>query len=442
MKKTRQVVAAILGFGLVSAHLLHGQTFVSGNISGTWSPSGNPYIVSDNANVPASQTLTIQPGVVVWIGSGVTITVNNKASIQAIGTPSQRITFQAPTSSQNWNQIYLPDIDGNSSSASSATNRFKYCDFQNATNAIALYGVGGWNFSEIMNCTFSNCVSSAILGSGYEATYNLHVVIKNCIFSGGSNGCVLNPPSGTGYALLSGNIFSGCGKALDFQDASGGVPTPITVINNTVANCAGGVRVTDPWNATIQSCVFKGCTSAVTVSGSQSRTVTYNDFFSNGTNFVGYPSTYGTPIILNRNGTSCDLLYNIFQNPQFASATDFHLQGTSPCIDAGEGSAANFDNSFPPSLGTVTNDIGAYGGPNAGQWVVPAPSNFLTLAAARYIGVTINPPSAGHYELDYASALAGTNNWIQITNMDLSAPFLYTEPALSPARFYRAEKLY
>ena len=440
MKKTRGAVAAILGFGLVSAHLLHGQTFVSGNISGTWSPSGNPYIVSDNANVPASQTLTIQPGVVVWIGSGVTIAVYDNASIQAIGTPSQRITFQAPTSSQNWNQIFLPDSYENSSGGSSATNRFKYCDFQNATNAIAITGVGRGNFSEIMNCTFSNCVSSAINGSGYYATDNLHVVIENCIFSGGSNGCILYSPR-VCYALLSGNIFSGCGKALDFQ-SSGGVATPITVINNTFVNCAAGVRVADPWNATIQSCVFKGCASAVTVSGSQSRTVTYNDFFSNGTNFVGYPSTYGTPIILNRNGTSCDLLYNIFQNPQFASATDFHLQGTSPCIDAGEGSAANFDNSFPPSLGTVTNDIGAYGGPNAGHWLVPAPSNFLTLAAARYVGVTINPPSAGHYELDYASALVGTNNWIQITNMDLSAPFLYTEPASAPGRYYRAVKLY
>ena len=415
MKQTQLTLAAILACALASSLQLHAQTIISGNISGTWSPSGNPYIVSDNANVIG--TLTIQPGVVVWIGAGVSINVY--ANIQAIGTASQRITIQNPNSSQYWSQIYL-----SSNPSSGVTNRFYCCDISGATNAIDDSAILDYPSTrlEIKNCTFSNCLSSAIYGE-LDLFANLN-----------------SSPS----LFISGNIFNNMGgTALLFKkpnniQASG----TATIINNTIVNCAGGVNVTDPWNAQIESCIFKGCTSAVTVSGSLSRTVSDNDFFGNGTNFVGYPSSYGNPIILNRNGTPCDLLLNIFQDPQFVSATDFHLQGTSPCIDAGEGSAANFDNSFPPSLGTVTNDIGAYGGPNAGQWLNPAPSSFLTLAAARYVGVTIFPPSAGHYELDYASALAGTNNWIQITNMDLSAPFLYTEPASAPGRYYRAVKLY
>ena len=416
MKWTRLTVAAILGFGLVSVPLLHAQTIISGNISGTWSPSGNPYIVGDNATV--NGTLTIQPGVVVWIGAGVTFTVNANCNIQAIGTSSQRITFQNPNSSQYWNKINLCNTTYNLTYAATSTNRFKCCDFSTATNAISMFGNnGGANTVEIMNCSFSNCVSGINSTISYlDAPANL--LIKNCIFSG----------NGTAITLTNSPSFFGSGMTA-------------TMINNTIVNCAGGVNAADPWDAQIQNCIFKGCTAAVKVSGLLSRTVNNSDFFGNGTNFAGYPGSYGNPIIANRNGTPCDLLLNIFQDPQFVSATDFHLQGTSPCIDAGEGSAANFDNSFPPSLGTVTNDIGAYGGPNAGQWLNPAPSSFLTLAAARYIGVTIYPPSAGHYELDYASALAGTNNWIQITNMDLSAPFLYTEPMSSPARFFRAEKL-
>jgi hypothetical protein len=408
MKWTRLTVAAILGFGLVSVPLLHAQTIIFGNISGTWSPSGNPYIVSDNATVPTGQTLTIQPGVVVWIGAGVS--VNVYGNIQAIGTASQRITIQNPNSSQYWNEIHLYNID-----VISVTNRFYCCDVSGATNAIA--DSLGYNMRvEIMNCTFSNCVSSAVFGQIPALTVSLVI-----------SGNIFNNMAGTALSLKPGNS-EGSGNAV--------------IINNVMANCAGGVNVSDQWNAQIESCVFKGCTIAVKVSSLLSRTVNNNDFFGNATNFVGYPSSYGNPIIVNRNGTPCDLLLNIFQDPQFVSATDFHLQGTSPCIDAGEGGAAYFDNSFPPSLGTVTNDIGAYGGLNAGQWLNPAPSSFLTLAAARYVGVTIYPPSAGHYELDYASALAGTNNWIQITNMDLSAPFLYTEPMSSPARFFRAEKLY
>jgi hypothetical protein len=411
------------------------QTFVSGNISGTWSPSGNPYIVSDNATVQGGQTLTIEPGVVVWIGAGVSI--NAYGNIQAIGTASQRIEIQSPISSQYWNQIYLWDNPFNTQ-----TNLFNCCDFLNATNAVTIMGNSGYMALQINNCTFSNCVNSAIYNFGYSR--NLNPKITCCLFSGTSNGCVLNIPAAAANAFISGNIFNNlAGTAILLQLGSGGAnAATASLINNSIVNCTGGVNATGPWDAKIQSCIFKGCTSAITVSGSLSRTVNYNDFFGNGSNFVGYPSSYGNPIIQNRNGTPCDLLLNIFQDPQFVSATDFHLQGTSPCIDAGEGSAANFDNTFPPSLGTVTNDIGAFGGPNAGQWLVPTPSSFLTLAAVRYIGVTIYPPSAGHYELDYASTLTGTNNWIQITNMDLSAPFLYTEPASSPARFYRAEKLY
>ena len=88
--------------GLFFAVNSHAQTILSGNISGTWSPSGNPYVISANATVQSGQTLTIQPGVIVWIGQGISITVNggiqaeehlrsqslsNPLSITSIGTP-------------------------------------------------------------------------------------------------------------------------------------------------------------------------------------------------------------------------------------------------------------------------------------------------------------------------------------------------------------------
>src|SRR5215472_13640030 len=101
------VLAEVVGLGIGVfinlASLTSAQTMVSGNICGTWSPSGNPYILTDNAYVPAGCTLTIQPGVVVDIGSGLTIT--NNGSIQAAGAPSAHIEFQAPVSSQYWNSI-------------------------------------------------------------------------------------------------------------------------------------------------------------------------------------------------------------------------------------------------------------------------------------------------------------------------------------------------
>lgn len=61
---------------------------------------------------------------------------------------------------------------------------------------------------------------------------------------------------------------------------------------------------------------------------------------------------------------------NISNNPVFIKDdSTFHLTSISPCIDAGKPDTLN-DVCFPPSLGDVRNDIGAYGGPGACNWSV------------------------------------------------------------------------
>lgn len=44
---------------LALPHLGHGQTYVGGTVSGTWTASGSPYIVMSNATVAAGTQLTI-----------------------------------------------------------------------------------------------------------------------------------------------------------------------------------------------------------------------------------------------------------------------------------------------------------------------------------------------------------------------------------------------
>jgi hypothetical protein len=499
MKKLNQ----LLGMAALAAMVTtaQGQTILSGNISGTWSPSGNPYIISDNATVQSGQTLTIQPGVNVWIGSGVSITVNG--AISAVGTAAQRITFKAPVNSQYWNTFSVNN---------SFMNLFNYCDFANATNALAFVGTGTSNqvsyctFTNVMgtalafnnqsgnqvlfsgfqsvsngiamkvnannwtlnaniaNCSFSNCWGTAASGIGngnagyngmggcWASTGTIVATIVNCSFSSVVGGCSFNI-NGVNYAGCVGygygniqlldNIFQHVtNTAISLAAGSYSASSPATLLNNIIVNASNGVVFQDPWDAKMQNSILVGCTNAVAVSGSLSRSVSYNDLFNNAIDFTGYPSTYGTVIFANRNGTPCDLLYNIFSNPLFVSANDFSLQANSPCIDAGDGSSTNYDSYFPPSQGTVLNDMGAYGGPNAGGWIYSSPTTTFTLSILPYVGVTINPPSAGHYELDYASRLTGTNNWFQLTNMDLTGPFTYVEPASNPQRHYRAVKLY
>jgi hypothetical protein len=59
---------------------------------------------------------------------------------------------------------------------------------------------------------------------------------------------------------------------------------------------------------------------------------------------------------------------NFSLEPFFTAPTDFVLLPYSPCIDAGDPSPAFNDTCLPPSQGSVTNDLGAYGGPLACSW--------------------------------------------------------------------------
>jgi hypothetical protein len=64
---------------------------------------------------------------------------------------------------------------------------------------------------------------------------------------------------------------------------------------------------------------------------------------------------------------------NIDAPPLFVNETDFnfHLDASSPCIDAGSPSAEFNDACLPPGEGTVRNDMGAYGGPGNCGWLPP-----------------------------------------------------------------------
>jgi hypothetical protein len=422
-----------------------GQTIITGpNISGTWSPSGNPYIVADNCTITSGQTLTIQPGVVVEIASNVTITASG-GLIQAVGTPSQRITVTSAGSAY-WNTILLINTPG--------TDRFHYCDFVNANTAIDIYASGNNSqmFTEILNCTFSNCISQAVYGFAY--TYNgqcnvstlLNTTIENCTFSGTSNGCVMAEGSYCGGAYynttLYANLFYNLTGTAFLMIPNGASPTA-TFINNTVVNCASGVQVADPWNVQVQDDIFVGCTNAVTLSGSLSRTVSYNDFYNNATNFTGYPAGYGTVIWDNRNGTPADVFYNIFQNPLFVGSNNFQLTTNSPCVNAGTPGASFANLCFPPSIATNFPDLGAYGGPYACNWLTTVPvlpgigESFSV--SNNFFWLTWGAIPRSSYQILYSLTGPGSpsgidsNDWLSLPNGQVEAAQYYNQFAVWPA---------
>jgi hypothetical protein len=257
MKTKPLTAAAILACLLASTFLSCAQTILSGNISGTWTPSGNPYIISADATVPSGQTLTIQPGVVVWIGQGHSITVNG--GIQAVGTSSQHITFQALLNTQYWNTITVNN---------GFTNPFNYCDFANATNALAFVGTS----SNLVNyCTFSNIINTAVDFNSQStndsqfvtAFQNSRIQVSFTTFQNVSNGIamIVNANNGSNATLTAyiancsfgycrGQAVSGVGNGNAYLiPSNGSCYTSSGIIVATITNClfsfvAGGCSFT------------------------------------------------------------------------------------------------------------------------------------------------------------------------------------------------------
>ncbi len=118
------------------------------------------------------------------------------------------------------------------------------------------------------------------------------------------------------------------------------------VVNNTLIGNMGGdtaIAVVDA-TATIRNNVVISHTTGILGGGSFVATLSNNDVWNNGLNYSGV--TTGTDYI------SLD--------PGFGSATDYHLTGTSPCINAGTwADAPRTDHDGQPRSDCVP-DVGAY----------------------------------------------------------------------------------
>lgn len=94
--------------------------------------------------------------------------------------------------------------------------------------------------------------------------------------------------------------------------------------------------------------------------------MSYNDVWNNtGGNFLYACSGLGDTIWgTNRNGTPCDSFYNIIRDPIFVNpGIDYHLQESSPCVNAGDNYASglpDFDFDGNPRISGGYVDMGAY----------------------------------------------------------------------------------
>lgn len=192
-------------------------------------------------------------------------------------------------------------------------------------------------------------------GGGISSMFSAPTIINNVITQNQSSyaaGLVLNWSGGTIanniVAFNEGKANMGTGGIMVWYDG----PEPAYVENNTVVGNistvdAGGISVTGV-AATVQNNIVWGNIQATggQVVATPSSTVEYNNVED------GYPGTG-----------------NISENPLFAGSF-FLLSADSPCVDTGNPGSMFYDpedpentgNALFPSMGGLTNDMGAYGG--------------------------------------------------------------------------------
>jgi len=198
-----------------------------------WSPDQNPYVVTSYLYVDPGVTLTIQPGVHVyivgadkndiynfmWSGNDQPIAkmiiVNGR--IEAIGTAADPITFNkyGQGADIRWGGIYM--------SPAAPMSTFEFCEFRNSF--FCDYVPGQWSLSVltfengmiiVRNCVFENNYSDL-----WSSNIALDLLIYRCRFNNSDND--YPPPFGYG--------------AIHIAVSAPLTPAPPTNYKLTIANC-------------------------------------------------------------------------------------------------------------------------------------------------------------------------------------------------------------
>jgi len=204
-----------------------------GNVSGTWTVAGSPYIIQGSIQILSDSTLTIEPGVTVNFQGTYKMYVQGR--VIAIGAATDTIIFTSADTTNGWRGIRFDNTP-----TANDTSRFFYCKFQYG-KATGIYpdDEGGafyfYNFSKaiISNSQIVNCEANNF-GGGISCDYNSGPAITNNTISnntanyGGGISCsdspaITNNTISNNTANDGGGIYCGSGS------------TP-TITNNTISN--------------------------------------------------------------------------------------------------------------------------------------------------------------------------------------------------------------
>lgn len=334
LQKLLVFLLAYSGGGCLEYTLIAGN--ISGGISGTLSLDNSPYTVTGDLTVPANQSLTIEPGVVLFFESNVTFFIDGGLTV--VGTMSDSIRFSSSSAIPNsgdWNGILF---------RINSVGSIKYAVIEYAATGISVTNSSPTISRSTLekNNNGIDCFTSSTSLIQYNAlTRNVNSAIrcnassptisKNAIFENDVFDSVIACDAAS--AIITQNVFyRNSSSAIDCVNGS----TP-SIWQNTIVENEFGITITES-NPVIKNNIIILNQFGVQ-NDAASPVIEFNDVFSNSSgNFQGTPVGVGDLTTTNANGDSSDMFFNIALDPKFVDPTnqDFQLEASSPCVDAGD----------------------------------------------------------------------------------------------------------
>ena len=249
---------SVLGVLLVSVFTAFAQTIIpGGNVSGTWSAAGSPYLIEGEITIPSSDTLIIGPGVDVNFQGHYKFIVNGW--LLAEGTENDSIIFTAADTSEGWHGIRFIDAPDSS--------HLYYCILQyGRATGPSHDNDGGAIYCESSNPSISNCTisgNSAVVWGGGIYCLDSSPSISNCAISGNSADsgggiyCEFSNPSISNCAI-SGNTTDGSSGGICCYFSSPSISICV-ISGNTTDGSGGGIGCySSPSSPSISNCAIRG----------------------------------------------------------------------------------------------------------------------------------------------------------------------------------------
>ena len=229
MKKLSLILVCLILWGFSSAKADF--IFVSGNVSGTW--SADTVIVIDSVRIAPGETLTIMPGVEVLFWVYTKFTIDNGATLIAVGTEQDTILFDEYFAGNRWKGLRFYNA--------SDSCRLEYCHLTHGrasgSGENARGGAIHCNNSSptFRNCLINNCHANDD-GGGIFLLGSSNPTISNC--------------------TINGNTTNDCGGGIGCYSL-GAMIDSCTISGNRSNNGGGGIRINYS-NPTISNSTISG----------------------------------------------------------------------------------------------------------------------------------------------------------------------------------------